>query len=503
MRPILTLGFVICALSAGGLGADQDSVPAHPSQLKFPERQIQLPSAENRRFQFENGPVVYLAEDHTLPLVDLTLALPVGSFLDPPDQIGLAYLTGSQIRRGGAGSLDATQFDDLVDDLGSRLNTLAGTTRSGATLSVPSWALDEGLDLLFAMLIEPQFQQDRLDTARSNLVESMTRRNEDALEVLEREWEWLMYGEEHFSNRPMTPTSLQGLGRQELMDLHRRCWRPGQMILAVSGDFDAESLLSNLESRFALWPVIEPAAAATPVWPPPAPRPSATPGLFHYEMDVPQAKVMMGHRLPSLLDWTDTDRFVLTVLAEILGGQGAISRIAGRLRTAEGLVYRASAQLLLGDLWPGELRIFFDTQSRSVSRAVELAAAEVERLRTEPIHPKELDLVKQSLLARLRLDFDTAEEIAGYFAEDELLGRPHSYWQNYLEGVSSVTVNDVRVAAKTYLQPSEFTILVVGRWSEIAAGQTPGTSDLERVIGRPVGHLPARDPLSLKALSTD
>ena len=82
-------------------------------------------------------------------------------------------------------------------------------------------------------------------------------------------------------------------------------------------------------------------------------------------------------------------------------------------------------------------------------------------------------------------------------AEDELLGRPHPYWQDYLSGVSRVSAAEVLAAAKTYLQPESMRVLTVGRWSEIAANTGPGDSGLEVLIGHARTPLPTRDPLTL------
>jgi len=203
-----------------------------------------------------------------------------------------------------------------------------------------------------------------------------------------------------------------------------------------------------------------------------------------------------------LLDWQDNERFVLAVVAEILGGKGAVSRIGGRLRTAEGLVYRVGLDIDPGNFWPGRLEIFFETRSESVAKAVALAIEEIERLRNEPPHPDELAVAKRTLVARVGLEFDTAEEIAGYFAGDEFVGRPHTYWQSYLDAVESVTPDQVRQAASKYLLPDRLLCLVIGRWSEIAGRSFNGTSRLEESIGFPVSHLPQRDPSTLEAADT-
>jgi zinc protease len=220
-------------------------------------------------------------------------------------------------------------------------------------------------------------------------------------------------------------------------------------------------------------------------------------------MDLPQAKVLLGHRFSDLLEWTSRDRFALAVVGEILGGGGAISRIAGRLRTGEGLVYRASAELIPGQWWPGEWRIFFESRGDSIVRATEAVLEELQRLQTVDVHPMELAVVQQTLEAHLRLDFDTAEEVSGYFAEDELIGRPHAYWRGYLEGVHAVTAEDVRRAAKTFLHSDFLTFLVVGRWEEISPGDGDGTTPLETLTGYTRIPLKTRDPLTMKVRAQD
>lgn len=497
---MLCLAFVCSGELRGQTDLD---VPAHPRELSFGRVAVALPSVDGRAVRLDSGPLVFLAEDHTLPLVEIAVALRVGSFLDPPGKLGLASLTGALVRRAGTAELEAAELDVRIDHLGARLDSFAGIARGGASLSAPSWVLEEALDLFGEILRHPGFQMEQFEAAKDNLRESMMRRNEDPLEILQREWEWLMFGDRHFSTVPLTIGSLEAVTRQDLVTHHRHCWRPENMLLAVSGDFDRKWLLPRLEEMFADWPADDDPAAdqrttSTVAWPPEGPPAGVGAGLFHVEADTPQAKIAFGHRAQPGLEWTDPDRFALEVVMEVLGGTGAISRLAGRLRTAEGLVYRASAVYEVGTLWPEYFQVFFDTDSRNIARAIDLALEEIERLRTQSIHPRELEVVKQTLLSRLRLSFDTAEEIAGRFAEDRLLDRPHRYWESYRHGIEQVTVDDARQAARRFLLPEKLVYLVVGRWAELSQGKPEGESELERVTAHRVTHLPQRDPLTME-----
>lgn len=497
---LIGLAGVLC-LGCGMVvfSAEQPPIPTSPLALRFDDREIQLPRAEGRRREIHQGTVIYLAEDHTLPLVEVAVALRAGSFLEPARQAGLASLTGALVSRGGTRLRSADSFDDRVDELGARIQSFAGFTRSAASLSVPAWALDEALDLFFEVLSSPAFQADRIASAKTNLRESMSRRNQDPLDVLEREWQWLIFGRAHFVTTPLTPSSLEAIDAQALTRFHQTYWRPENLIFAVSGDFQVETILTSLEARIVRWSddQSDPTTGLAIPWPPEGPSFGPTPGLYHYEADIPQAKVALGTRLPREVPWDSEDRFALEVLGEILGGSGAISRVAGRLRTGEGLVYRASVRLDPGELWVGDFQVFFDTTGSQVARAVELSLEELHRIRTDPVHPTELEVAKQTLLGKLRLSFDTAEEIAGMLAENELLKRSHDYWDRYRRGIEATTAEDVLQAANAYLLPDQLLYLVVGRWQQIAQRAEEGQSHLEKVTGHRVRHLPARDPLTL------
>ncbi len=478
--------------------------------LRFAEPVFAPPDPAAHRVELPGGAVAFIAEDHTLPLVDVAVALRVGSFLDAPAQTGLASLTGALLRRAGAADLPADEFDDRAAVLGARLDSFAGITRGGASLNVTTPGLEKGLELFFAMLARPRFDPDRIEALRRSLLENMARRNEDPLDLLEREWEWLLWGEDHFSTRPVTTATLGAIGRDDVVAFHRRYWHPANLVFAVSGAVSRQRAVELLSEHLASWPPV--AEPATPPWPPPKPTHEPVPGPYRIEKDTPQAKVRLGHlsrsegaggrttATPGATGDAEGARELaaLAVMGEILGGSGAISRVAGRLRTAEGLVYRASASLDTGELWAGELRIFFDTANADVARAVGLCLEELRRLRSRPVHPQELEVAKESLLAGLRQSFDTAEEIAGYLAEDELMQRPDGYWRRRYDSIRAVTAEQVLAAAQRHLRPEDLVVLAVGRGVEIGVASGAEPSPLERLTGRPVVELPLRDPLTLE-----
>lgn len=484
-------GLLLAAILAG-----QEEIPRHPRFLSFAEPTFIAPDPADHRIELPGGAVGFVSTDHSLPLVDVAVALRVGSFLDPADQAGLASLTGSLVRRAGAGDQPAALFDDQVAALGARLNSFAGIQRGGASLEILTDQLEAGLALLFSVLEHPRFDADRVEATRRTLTENMRRRNEDALGILEREWEWLLWGMDHYATRPLTGTTLAAIRAEDMREHQRRYWRPDNMVFAVSGDIGREEAQRLLTERLQSWQ-IEAASTGVP-WPPVRSTFEPEPGVYLIDKDVPQAKVRLGLLDRPAEPWSERDSAVLRVMSEILGGGGAISRISGRLRTAEGLVYRANASFDTGELWTGEFRVFFEAANANVARAVELCLEEIRRLQSATVHPRELEAVKETLLSELRQRFDTAEEIAGYLAEDEFLARPSGYWQRRYELIVQVTADDVLRAAVEHLRLEELIVFAVGRIDEIDPPRADGPGRLEAVTGYSAVRLPLRDPLTMQ-----
>ena len=483
----------LAALLAAPPAVAQAEIPARPEQLRFPPSTFTIPEAPARH-RLRNGIVVLVEEDHALPLVQVTLAVGAGDLLDPPERIGLAGLTAAMLRRGGAGPWDAAAFDARADRLAAELDSIGARRRSGVTLDAASALLHESLPLLAAMVREPRFAPERFETIRGNVRESFSRREDDPLAVLDREWLALLFGEADSIDREMRPEHLAAITRDHLAAFHAAHWRPDRVVIAVSGDVRAADAVAALDRLLGDWAPAG-SAPAPPALPPLAPPPAA--GLYLRDFPVPQAKVALGHRIAARRGWDDPDEAPLAVLAEVLGGDGAVSRLRRRLRAEEGIVYRARARIGMGTEHLGALQIVLETDNRNAARALRIARAELLRMRDEPVPEGELRLAKRAILDLFPLLFESAEQRAGRFAEDVLTGRPHEYWESYRRRLEAVTAADVQEAARRHLRPEELVAVVVGDRAAIAAGAREDGILLERLLGG-LRALPPRDPLTLE-----
>ena len=483
---------LVSAVLLAGVQPAAAQIPSHPTDLTYELLDFTPPESADHRHELSNGVVVFVVEDHELPLASVSVVVRTGSYLDPPDKIGLASLTGNQMRAGGTASISAADFDEQAAFLAAQIGSSIGSTSGGANLNCLTKDLDVCLDLFFDMLRNPGFDADRLALATSRSIQQMERRNDATPGIERREFGRLMRGDAHFSTNSSTRATIDAITRDDMLAFHRRYFHPGNFLFAVSGDIDTAAILAELERRLDGWP-----AGSDPIPPVPAPDFVPEPGLYLvHKPDVNQGRVAMGH-LGTTRD--DPDRYKLLVMNDILGGGGFSARLLTRVRSDEGLAYSASSNFGVGTYYPGLFQAGFQSRSETVARATAIVLEEVERIRTEPVEEEELRNSIAYFVETFSRNFSSAGSTAGLFANDEYTGRDPSYLATYRDNIAAVTADDVLDVARRYLDPDKLVILVVGNLEAILAGDPERPEfALEALSSGETVRIPLPDPFTME-----
>jgi len=472
------------------------AIPSRPEQLTFPPLEYQPPNPADYRVQLKSGPVAYVVPDRELPLVNISILVRTGEYLEPAGKEGVASLTGNLLARGGTKSMTAEELEEKLAFLAAQLGSAVADTQGNVSLNLLSKDLDEGLKILREVLTAPRFQEDKLALLKQQTMQQMQQRNDESAGIEDREIGFLAYGEKFWANDAPTAKSIESITRADLVAFHQRWFVPGNFVIAINGDFDREKMIARLESLFAGWPF----KGETP---PPIPTAiaMAEPGVYLVNKDVNQGRVSV--LLPGIMR-DDPDYYPAAIMNDILGGGGFTSRLVNRIRSDEGLAYHAGSALQGGVYYAPPFRALFQTKSRTVPYAIGIVFEEMKRIAAEPVKDEELATTLNGLIDRFPRAFATKGQIAATFAQDEFTGRyakDPDFWKNYRNKVRAVTKADVQHAAQRLLKPDQARILIVGQENDILLGHPDHPQKLSDFAG---GHLvdwPLRDPLTLKPLS--
>jgi zinc protease len=468
-------------------------IPDRPEKLSFPPLQYDPPKPADYRLQLASGPVAYVVEDRELPLVNITVLVRTGDYLEPKGKEGLAELTGYLLSRGGTKSLTAEALEERLAFLAAQLQSGVGDTQGSVSLNLLSKDLDEGLGILREVLTEPRFQENKLTLRKQQMMQEMRMRNDDSAAIEAREAGYLAFGEDFWSNHQPTGDSVQSLTREDVVSFHRQWFAPSNFVVAVSGDFDRPQMVARLEKLFAAWPF-----AASPHPPIPTNTAFASPGVYIVDKDVPQGRVSM--LLPGVMR-DNPDYFALVIMNDILGGGGFTSRIMNRVRSDEGLAYDARSAFPGGTYYPLTFTAGFQTKSRTVAYAISIVEEEIGKIRDSSVSSAELDDSRRGFIERFPRAFATKAQVANTFAADEFTGRyarEPRFYEQYRDRLQAVSAEDVRRVARRYLDLSKLAILVVGKREEIMLGHPDHAVKLTQFGGGRLVDLPLRDPLTLR-----
>src|SRR6185312_7968048 len=358
----------------------------------------QFKPQEPRRVQLPNGMVIFLQEDHELPLIDGTIRIRGGSREEPADKVGMLALYADVWRTGGTRDKTGDQLDDFLEAHAARVEA-----SESADSTFLSWSsLKENYDQVFPVVLDllenPEFRQDKIDLAKQQFFSLISRRNDDLDEIAGRESTKLAYGAENPYARSAEYDTVAAITRDDLLQWHKRTIAPNNMILGIAGDFDSAAMEQKLRQAFGGM------AKGAPFVPAKITFNGPTPGIYFVEKnDVNQSSIEM---VDLGIDRRNPDYYAIEVMNELFGG-GFSSRLFVSIRTKQGLGYSVGGGVGTAFDHLGITRFAMGTKSGTTAAGIEALRKEMEKLITGTVQPLEMKKAKDAILNSFIFEFDS------------------------------------------------------------------------------------------------
>ncbi|HXX21714.1 MAG TPA: pitrilysin family protein [Terriglobia bacterium] len=442
----LFLGLVASAPRAAAQATDWKQIKAPALHAFHPQ--------QPRRVELANGMVIFLQEDHELPLIRGAAQIRGGSRDEPAAKIGLVQIYGEVWRTGGTKSKTGDQLDDYLEAHAAKVET------SGALESTTvSWdCLKENFDDVFKVFLEvlrePEFREDKLPLAKNQVNTSIARRNDDPFDIAFRESSKLVYGADSPYARVPEYATVATVTRDDLLSWHQQYVHPNNIILGVVGDFDSGAMEAKLHEAFDSWPKG-----------PAAPKNQASfkgpkPGIYFVAKDDVTASTVQMVDLGTTRD--NPDYYAIEVFNQFFGGSLS-SRLFSNIRSKKGLAYAVGGGVGTEYDHPGILQLFLGTKSHTTAAAIDAFNVELDALKTNPATPEELTKAKDAILNSFVFRFDSKEKVLRERMTYEFYGYPADFLERYREGIAKVSIEDVSRVAGKYVHKDKLAILVVGK----------------------------------------
>jgi zinc protease len=442
----LALALVALPRPAGAQATDWKQIPVPPLRPFTPQ--------EPRRIALPNGMIVFLQEDHELPLVSGSIRIRGGSREEPADKVGLVSLYGQVWRTGGTSAKTGDQLDDELEQRAAKVETGGGLASTTLSWNCLKENFGEVFGVVQGLLKEPAFRAEKLELAKNQVETGISRRNDDPQAIAYREANKLGYGPHSPYARVPEYATVAAVTRDDVVAWHKAHVHPNNMIVGIVGDFDAAAMEKTLRAAFEAWPR-GPAVTSAQV-----PVSDPKPGVYFVPKDdVNQSNIRMVH-LGTTRD--NPDYYALEVMNEVFGG-GFSSRLFSNVRSKKGLAYAVGGGVGTDFDHPGLFQLDMGTKSNTTAAAIEALYEEMDNLQKQPISAEELKRAKDSILNSFIFRFDSKDKVIRERMLYEFYGYPSDFLTRYPKEIERVTTEDVARVARKYVHRDKVALLVVGK----------------------------------------
>ncbi|MGB9083314.1 MAG: insulinase family protein, partial [Terriglobales bacterium] len=149
-----------------------------------PWKQIPIPKLpafhpqQPKRIELPNGMVVFLQEDHELPMIDGTARIRGGERSVPANKAGLMDVYGEVWRTGGTKSQTGDQLDDYLEQRAAKVETGGSSDSTTVSWSCLKEDFDDVFKVFAELLQNPEFRADKIEIAQKGMYDGISRRND-------------------------------------------------------------------------------------------------------------------------------------------------------------------------------------------------------------------------------------------------------------------------------------------------------------------------------------
>ncbi|WP_373237589.1 M16 family metallopeptidase [Cohaesibacter celericrescens] len=398
--------------------------------------------------QLANGMTVLSDEMPHLKSSAVGVWVAAGSRLEQDNQHGISHLLEHMAFK-GTKKRSATDIVEQIEAVGGDVNASTGIENTSYYARILEEDLPLAVDILGDILTNSAFEAEELRREKQVILQEI-----GAVHDMPEDRVFDHIQELAFPDQPLgrtilgTSETVQGFSSPDIKNYMASHYRGPSMILSAAGAVRHEELVALGEEAFAS---IEN-------------RPCSVPSSAQYaggerrdvQKELMEAQVVLGFEGRS---YKDDDFYTAQILASMLGG-GMSSRLFQEVREKRGLCYSVYA-FHWGFADTGLFGVHAATGADNLEELMPVILGELARA-AEDLTEAELGRSRAQIKAGLLMGMESPSSRAGQLARQKMLfGKPRSF-EEMIDSISHISVQDVRKLAGDIITGSAPSLASVG-----------------------------------------
>jgi zinc protease len=458
--------FVLCLAFISVDAQEQTPKPGAP-------REAQIPQPVEKTLR--NGLRVIVVQTKNVPLVTAELMIKSGGEVDPKTLAGAADMTAELLTK-GTRTRSASKIAQEIEFLGASIESDANWDYSSVAVRAMSDKIDKALAIVADAALNPTFAQAEIDRYKKQLLDELEVNLKEPATLAGYVANRLAFGENGYGH-PLagTPESIKRIARINLINLHRKHYRPDNSVLIFAGDIAPETAFTIADKNFGNWakpaaklvsPIEQLLRSHATIVPVQTRQPSGEQRLSRKPIgrivvvdlpDAGQAAVFVA--VPGM-SRTELKYFHGLVANTVFGG-GYSARLNQEIRIKRGLSYGAGSNLLAHK----EAGIFVartQTKNESAAEVADVILTEITRLGIQLPAAEELSARKLTLIGDFGRELETTNGLVNQIGALALYDLPLSEINSYIQNVQRISAADIKTVADYPFSTDEANVVIVG-----------------------------------------
>jgi len=414
------------------------------------EDSLQKTQRQIKKIILENKLPVLISEDHTLPIVAISLLFKAGVRIETEEKNGISGLASTMFIDGTI-SMPREKIVNFYESRGMTVSAYSGNNSVGILVKCLREHVEEALSLTSELCINPSFPENELKREKAELISAIEMQDNQVFNHGHRLLKKLIFKTHPYGFQAIgTIDSVTSLERQNLVDLHKGIASADNMVLGISGDCNTSEIEGLAKQYFSAIP-----SRTSNIPSPEKEAPIIRKRTRLVETDKEQSLVLVGFRGANIYD---RDRYALEIMVNMLSGQSGI--LFKSIRGKQGLSYATGAFHILG-IDPGYIALYTLTSKKNIDKVRDIMLKETARFVKKGAAEQEIQKSKNHLKAMRQIEMQTNASFIFGASLDELYGLDYDNYKNYNKNIDSVTKEDIKRAAKRFLTLDRCAILTL------------------------------------------
>lgn len=400
----------------------------------------------------DNGLTVLIREMPASPVVSVYALVKTGSATEGEYLgTGISHFLEHMLFKGTT-MRKVGEIADEVQAVGGSINAATSMDYTIYTITVPSESFDTALEVLSDMLMHSVMDPAEIEKEREVIFGEMRMYKDDPDRVL-NELAYRNIYIKHPYRHPIIGYKelLAGVTRDDLLAYYRSRYAPNNMVLSIAGNIREPEILPKVEGTFKDFKRQRDVVRNLPQEPP-----QLSPRRYDEEYPTDLTRLSMAFSGVSLLDH---DMYAMDVLAMILG-QGESSRLYLDIYKKQGLVYAVSSSNYT-PIDRGVFAVEALLEADNTEKTIEAVREALEAIKKNGVKKDELEKAKRQVLSEHIFSLQKASHVTYSQAIDEAYAGDPQFSEKYVEGVRTITNEDIKRVARHYLVEEALTIVVL------------------------------------------